>query len=176
MNADHKSRNRITLSVLKLDMSRFVPLIIWLFSLAHCRLAKAADSPHSFNRYQLIAQKNVFRLRSPPPPPHVEPPRPPLADITLTGITTVLGDKRVLLKIHIPARPLQPAKDELCTLSEGQRSGEIEILKVDRKAEAVTVNNSGTVMTITFDKGGPKTTQSVPPPSRLRLPLHASAR
>ena len=40
-------------------------------------------------------------------------------------------------------------------MSEGQRAGPIEVLQINEKAGSVKVNNSGTVMVLTFEKDGP---------------------
>ena len=77
--------------------------------------------------------------------------------ITLTGITTILGNKRALMKVAPSvAKPGQASKEESLILTEGQREGEVEVLQIDERAESVKVNNSGTVMTLTFEKDGAK--------------------
>jgi hypothetical protein len=73
----------------------------------------------------------------------------------LTGITTILGNKRALLKVQFPSKPPQPAKEQSCILSEGQRDGAIKVLQINEKTAIVKVDNSGTVMEITFEKPGP---------------------
>src|SRR5947208_16694459 len=56
--------------------------------------APSSASNANPNPYQGIVDRNVFGLKPPPPPPAPpEPPKPPV-NITLTGITTVLGKKR----------------------------------------------------------------------------------
>lgn len=85
-----------------------------------------------------------------------KPPVPPLTQITLTGITTIIGKKLVLLKLQSPAKPFQPQKEESCILSEGQKDGAIEVLQIDPKSARVKVRNAGTVMVLTFEKNGPK--------------------
>src|SRR4029077_18844899 len=62
-----------------------------------------------------------------------------------------------LLSVQFPAKPGQPPREEYLTLSEGQRDEGIEILSVDETAREVRVNNSGTVMSLDFDKNGVKT-------------------
>jgi hypothetical protein len=125
---------------------------IGLFGLLPCPTVQAGLQHSSTNRYQGIVERNVFHLVPEPPPP--APPRPPLPELTLTGITSILDDKRALLKIRYPAGAGGPAKEEECILRPGQREGSIEVLEIDETKERVTVNNSGTIMTITFTPTG----------------------
>ena len=104
--------------------------------------------------YLGIAGSNVFRLKSPQPPPP-SPPPVPLARAKLVGITT-LGDKRALLKVSLLANPPEPAKEVSCTLAVGQREGPIEVLEINEVAGTVKVNNSDTVMVLTFEKESPR--------------------
>jgi hypothetical protein len=129
----------------------------------------------SGNPYQGIVDRNVFGLRPPPPPPDPELNKPPPPKITLTGITTILGNARALMKSPPPpGKPGEPAKGEqYYTLSVGQREGEVEVLEIDPVAGSVKINNSGSVVTLTFDKdtakggaggGVPAPPGAVPPP------------
>ena len=125
---------------------------IGLLCLLVCPASRAGLQSSSPNRYQSIFDRNVFHLVPEPPPP--EAPRPPLPEVALTGITTILDDKLALLKIRYPAGAAGPAKEEECILKPGQREGPIEVLEIDERRERVTVNNSGRVMTITFAPAG----------------------
>jgi len=133
-----------------------------LSSLVLCSAASAAGPAFSGNPYRHIPERNVFGLR-PPQPAHPEPPSAPLPKIMLTGITTIFGDKRALLKVQFPAQPPRPAKEQSCMLTEGQRDGSIEVLQINERTAKVTVDNSGTVMEITFEKPSP-----APPPAAPR--------
>jgi hypothetical protein len=119
------------------------------------------------NPYTVIYNRNIFRLR-PPTSANAAAPRPtiPLSTVILTGISTVLGDKRAFLEITPPPKPAQPSKPISCILTEGQRESGIEVLEIDPKTEFVKVLNNGTTMTLTFDKNGRKT----PLPSQTTLP------
>jgi len=98
------------------------------------------------NPYRRISSRNAFGLVPPAIEPGTKPPVQPLPTIKLTGITTILGDKRALFKIQFPGT----RRDEGCILSEHQRLGQIEILEIDDQAATVKVDNSGTVMVLTF--------------------------
>jgi hypothetical protein len=120
-------------------------------------LAVTIDNAAS-NPYQGIVDRNVFGLRPPPPPPDPELNKPPPPKITLTGITTILGSARALMKTPPPpGKPGESAKGEqYYTLTVGQREGDIEVLDIDTPAGSVKVNYAGTVVTLTFDKDGVK--------------------
>src|ERR1700720_2046820 len=92
-----------------------------------CASAMAIITPAvlSDNPYQGIVDRNVFSLRNPPPPPPPPSNDPPPPKLTLTGITTILGGKRALLKGTPPPAKGEPAKEQFYMLSEGQRDGNI---------------------------------------------------
>jgi hypothetical protein len=123
-----------------------------------------AVPPDSANGYQKIPERNMFGLKEPPPavqPTNVEP-QTALPKIFLTGITTLGGFKRALFSIQSPAKTGQPAKEEYLMLTEGQRENGIEVLSVDEIAKEVKVNNSGTIMSLNFEKNGVKTAAPSP--------------
>jgi len=90
------------------------------------------------------------------PIPPVQQPTVNPAVITLTGITTILGDKRALLKIHVPAKPPAPAREAPCILKEGQSEGEVQVLAINEATWRVKVSNAGNIEVLTFEKNGPK--------------------
>ncbi|HVV70586.1 MAG TPA: hypothetical protein VHI52_03665 [Verrucomicrobiae bacterium] len=104
--------------------------------------------------YAMIYERNAFGLR-PPQPVTVIPAEGPAPKVHLTGITTILQDKRALFKVEYPAKPRERAKEESFILTEGQKAGPIEVLEIDVKKARVKVKNSGTVTTLMFEKTGP---------------------
>jgi hypothetical protein len=126
---------------------------LMLFSVAAGFRADAAGNP-----YRFICERNVFGLRPVPPPVALIRPSPPLPKVILTGITTILGDKRALLKVQFPPQPPKPAKEQCFILAEGQSEGPIKVLEVNEKTSRVKVENSGTVVDITFEKPPPRPT------------------
>ena len=116
--------------------------------------AKAASAGPLVNPYHLIPDRNVFGLRPPVPAASAQA-QAPVQKIILTGITTILGDKRALMKTQ-PPPGRSGEKEHSLILTEGQREAGVEVLAIDVKAGSVTVNNSGTVMTLTFEKNGAK--------------------
>jgi len=109
------------------------------------------------NSYQSIVDRNVFGLT---PPPTLETlqgkSNHPPSKIFLTGLTSILGDPRVLLKT--PARPSNPGeppgKEQLYILKKGERADDIEIIDIDLKSMLVTVSNAGRLEQLSFEKNG----------------------
>lgn len=134
-----------------------------------------AISDPSLNPYLGIVDRNVFGLKPPPPPPDPEANKPPPPPITLTGITTILGNKRALMKTApVAAKPGEPAKEQSYILTIGQRDGDIEVLDIDEKAGSVKVRYAGNESTLTFEKNGPKI-GATPLPAAPAIPVPAGA-
>jgi hypothetical protein len=128
---------------------------------------KALVPESTTNRFQQITSRNVFGLKEPEKLTTNQPP-PQIPKLILTGITTVLGNKRALLKADAagqPGKPADPAKEQSFILTEGQRDGYVEVLQIDEKAGSVKVNNSGVLMTLTFEKDGAKLPSTTAPPA-----------
>lgn len=119
----------------------------------------------NLDQYHAIPERNVFGLRPPPAQPAPTNAPPPVRKITLTGITTILETKRALMKVA-PVGPKagEAGKEMSLILTEGQREDDIEVLRIDENAGSVKVNNSGTVMVLTFEKDGAKLPSSGPAP------------
>jgi hypothetical protein len=138
----------------------------WIFLLMSAAGVASALTPDTpANPYQLIVDRNVFGLKPPPPPPDPEAAKPPPSKITLTGITTILGNKRALMKTPPPpGKPGEAAKTEQSfILAEGERGGDIEVIEIDEKSMTVKVNNAGVVESLNFEKNGAKLPATAPP-------------
>jgi len=139
-------------------------LPLWFIGLLMLSLnARFLAADTSGHPYTSIVARNVFGLgplvtQGPSPPPA------PLPRISLVGITTILQDKRALLKVQFPAQPPEPAKEVSCILTLGQREGPIEVLAIDETTGSVRVNNYGTEMLLSFARDGSRQ-QDNPPPS-----------
>ncbi len=116
------------------------------------------------NPYQGIVDRNVFQLRPPPAPPTPGPPAAPPPKIALTGITTILGNKRALLKWPVPAKPGQPAKEASFILAEGQGEDDITVTEIDEVAGTVRVMNHGQPQSLNFTDDGAKLVTAPPIP------------
>jgi hypothetical protein len=143
--------------------------ILVLGSFLFCPAVRAAGN--SRNPYRRIIERNLFRLKPAPVPQSAAPPTP-VPKIKLTGITTILGDKRALLKIQFPAVPPAAAREESCILKEGQSDGPVKVLEIDVKSASVKVDNSGSPAVVTFTKDEPShsTPASQPTVPRTQLP------
>ena len=145
----------------------------WLcFALAFGLGATALVASPVRNPYRDIVERNVFGLR-PPGPTVTVPPPAPLPEVKLVGITTILGDKRALLKVHLLAKPPHPAEDLSCVLTVGEREGPVEVLAIDEVARNVTVNNSGTVMVVKLGEESPEAQPHPWPRRQLPLLVHS---
>jgi len=123
--------------------------------------AQAATLDPSAGPYQGIVDRNVFGLKSKQNAEDNVAPATPPPKLTLTGITTILGNKRALLSTA--ALPNKPP--ESLMLTEGQRDGEIEVLEIDEVAGTVKVKNHGIEQTLDFKTDGVKLqTAAAPPP------------
>jgi len=107
----------------------------------------AAEAVSPNNPYAPIVVRNVFGLN---PPQLVDPNQnsEPPPKITPNGTTDIFGNREVLFKVSIPAKPGIPAKDVDYILGEGQRQDDIEVTSIDEKSGVVTFNNHGDVQVI----------------------------
>jgi len=147
-----------------IELRRYPKTLAYILAgLSLAAAARALVTSSSSDPYQAIPERNLFGLK---PPPQItnESPATQLAKIVLTGITTILGDKRALMKLLPPiGKPGDPANEQSLILSEGQRDGKIEVLAIDENAGSVKVNNCGTVVTLTFEKDGARLPDMTPP-------------
>jgi hypothetical protein len=81
-----------------------------------------------------------------------------------------MGNKLAFLKVQFLPKPGEQIQTEQSfMLTEGQRESGIEVLEIDEKAGTIRVNNSGTEMTIGFDKDAAKVAKT-PPSTQPGLP------
>jgi hypothetical protein len=119
------------------------------------------------NPYRPIVERNVFNLHPPPPP--INPAdlikKAPPPKITFTGITTILGVKKAFLTVP----PSKPGPPESIILAEGQAQNDIEVKRIDEKAQIVQVINHGEPQTLDFEHDAPKI--AGPPPGVQSIPI-----
>jgi len=108
------------------------------------------------NPFETILTRNVFGLVPVPPPPGQPP--PPLPKITLTGITTVTGVARALLKMAPVAGTPASSGERFFNLKAGEREGDLEVVQINEKPGSVVVNYSGTTLTVVFEPEKPNAT------------------
>jgi hypothetical protein len=77
-----------------------------------------------------------------------------------------MDGKRALLKVQPQAQPGERPQEQSYVLTEGQRAGDIEVLRIDELAGRVEVRSSGTLMVLTFSADSPRsrTLPLAPPP------------
>jgi hypothetical protein len=138
------------------DSVKIASGVLSTFLVCSAAIGIGADSG---NPYQGIVDRNVFGLKPPPAPGKPEEKKVDLHPITLTGITTILGNKRALMNVQVPGKTPQPL-----ILAEGQREGEIEVLEIDEKAGIVKLHQSGQAVSLNFEKNGAKLPAAAPVP------------
>jgi hypothetical protein len=128
-----------------------------------------STTPPSSNPYQAIADLNAFRLRPTPPPPEPEKVKTPPPKITLTGISTMLGQKKVYLKTPgTPGKPGEAAKEQYYEIAEGTMDRDIEVLEINVQAGTVRIKYEGTEIPLNFVDNGAKAI--APPPGQPGAP------
>lgn len=129
------------------------------------------------NPYTAIGGRNVFALKPPTPTSTVNTPPPvPPAGIELQGFTTILGRPQVLLKVKMPPKPPEPAKDRSLVMDVGQREGEVEVVEMDAYAGTVKIKNQGNLIPLNLKDNATKPTAgpALPPPVPAALPPHGN--
>jgi hypothetical protein len=122
---------------------RFIPglvVAVWL-----CGRVLPAGAAASANPYTPIVERNVFGLVPlPVHNPADDVPVTPPPKITPNGIMTLFGKLEVLFKVQ-DNTPGKPSKEDSYVMCEGDRQDDIEVQKIDQKAEVITFNNHGVV-------------------------------
>jgi len=144
------------------EMKMITAAVKWCMGWQCVLAAATSGAPMSGSSpYRSISERNVFGLR-PPVPVVKQQTLAPLPKIRLTGITTIFGDKRIIVEEESPAQLGTLAKKKSVTLVQGQKDGQLEVLDVDVKNARVKVDNSGTIQVITFEPltSGPNVVQN----------------
>jgi len=121
--------------------------------------------------YTAIGERNVFGLKDPPAPEVVveEKPEEPPPNIKVTGITTISGIPRALLKVQIPAKAPEPAREESYILIAGGLGQQgIEVLEIDQaygeaKEIRVKVRQAGKESWLGLEKDTVRAAAAPPP-------------
>jgi len=150
----------------------------WAFFLLAILCAWLVSPPSALaltdaNPYSAIVGRNTFALKPPAPPagPLTTPPAPP-PNISLQGISTILGRAQALLKVKIAPKPPEPAKEQSLVMDVGQREGDVEVLSIDPITGTVNLSNQGAPLTLNIkdaDKpiAGPAIANTVQPIANL---------
>jgi len=146
--------------------------ILGLVAIFGCAIAACALVNDGGNPFHPIVVRNVFGLHDPPVVTNTEPVIPSVK-ITLTGITTFLGQKNALLEwpdepqAARPGQLAQPAGKHYAMLTEGRRDGIVEVVSIDDKSGIVKVKNNNQIETLSFEKNGAKLPPGSPLPAAL---------
>lgn len=109
------------------------------------------DALSNDNPYTAIVRRNIFDLGAAATITNTPTPAAPSSNIKLTGIFTVLGQKQALLIVNEPVASGKPAVNHSLILSEGQRSGDLEMVEINPQARTVEIKNGEIESVIGFD-------------------------
>ncbi len=131
--------------------------------------AVSADNPY----LTTITNRNLFHLTAPPDPalliPVVAP--PPLPEVKLAGITTLMGKTLAILRVPRAAKPPDPAKEISVFLEAGAPGEEgVQVVAINIAAGTVKIDNHGTPQLLDFTKNAPKPTGVPSPAGGLPVP------
>lgn len=93
------------------------------------------DNPEGRVPGKSITERNAFNLKPPTPPAPPPAPPPPATKVHLTGVFSIMGNKRAILQISEPGK----ATPESRVVQEGDREGDVEVLAIDTQTETVRV-------------------------------------
>lgn len=108
------------------------------------------------NPYGAIVLRNVFGLSDAvvAPPPAVDPAPPP--NVTLIGLSTLMSVPQAIVVVKPPPMPGKPAPaEETYIMNQGERRGELELLRVNVKAGTAKIKLEGVESTISMRTNAP---------------------
>ena len=130
-------------------------------------------TPRDTSPYGMIVSRNAFRLSSPPPPPP-----PPTNDtvaaaaggLKLTGFFKLGSSPVHALFVNVPSNPTNTV---YYNLTEGERDGVLELIKINEAEESAEVIHAGTRATVMLKDSKPATMggpggPGQPPPGVIR--------
>ncbi|HZM03929.1 MAG TPA: hypothetical protein VFC44_13035 [Candidatus Saccharimonadales bacterium] len=112
------------------------------------------------NPYFVISERNVFHLNPIPPPPEPEKPKQDLPVIKISGFVKVGNSSKALFSSTSKDKKDLPI---YYSLSEGEKQGFLELVKIDRDKGEAEIINSGVKMTLNLKDDTLKDTISAPP-------------
>jgi hypothetical protein len=123
------------------------------------------------NPYGSIADRNVFRLKDPPPPVsfHQPPPPRPVPNLLLTGVADFSTAKWAFITRTDPGRP---AKN--CTLTLGETEEGLQLIDINANKATVTLLVDG-IDTVTL-KLSSATNRPPPPTHPAKVPAPVFSR
>ena len=116
-------------------------MVVWLVLLSDVKTVFAAED------FSTIARINVFRLNPLQPEAKPEAVQPELPQVSLQGLTTLLGSQ-ALLKIQMKSKPV--TTEVACVLGEGQMRDGVKVLRIDMESGTVWLTNQGEQQVLTI--------------------------
>lgn len=111
------------------------------------------------SRFDAISQRNIFDLTPIPPiePPKAADTNPPPPNVTLIGLSTILGSDQAIfiLKPQAARASAQPNSEETIVMNVGERHGVLELLAMNMKDGTARIRNEGAESTITIRTNAP---------------------
>ena len=124
--------------------------------------------------YAHIPERNVFGLKAAEEVRKEIVPPSPSVQVRLTGVTTVLGDRRALLMVKTPPEAGQAAQpEESLILAVGQKRMGIEVVAINENSGTADIVNQGVPLHLNFEIPSPGTrpTAAGPVPVPARAPV-----
>jgi hypothetical protein len=142
---------------MKHGLGTSVGLLAWLGLTAGVRAAMNDSAAEAVagggNPYHAIVVRNVFDLHPPPPVIVKEVPKPPPANVKLTGLTLVFGKKQAYFSVMEVPPPGKPAgKLKYYTLGEHERRDGLEVKEIDIQGQKVKIEKDGDASELTLEK------------------------
>ncbi len=128
--------------------------------------------------YQVIMERNPFRLNPPPPPPlPPQPPPPDLPTVILSGTRKEAGKTVVMFAVKYKKTAKEPESTTYMSLTEGQEQGPVALLEIAPGGDEVTIMNSTStrqVLTMKDNGFGSKSAGGGGPPPPNVIPKPAT--
>lgn len=133
----------------RLSTARRISLFAFALTILTC-VNSHATFANVTNRYEkVISTRNVFALQEPrPAEPTTSKPVVPLTTVTFQGVTTILNYRQALLTLSTTDNRERSTKAISVVLREGEREGEVEVLKIDERHGLATIRNHGIIQTL----------------------------
>jgi hypothetical protein len=133
---------------------------LFLFAQGVCVAGGAPDEES--NPYAVISERNVFHLNPPPPPaPAEEPPKVEVPTMKLSGFLRIGQTTHALFTCNPKDKKDGPM---YFNLTDGQKEGILEVVKIHEDRGEVDIINSGTPLTLSLKNDSLEPT--APPPAK----------
>ena len=133
----------------------------------------AAVANDDSNPYAVISERNVFHLNPvPPPEPPPEAPKPDLPKIKLSGFLRIGQKTHALFSCAPKDKKEEPI---YYNLTDGEKDGILEVVKIHQDKGEVDIINSGTPATLSLKSDTLEPTAPAPAKGALAKAQHSEA-